>query len=236
MKRLWSTITLDIVLQARSKLYSIGVCVAIALGLTLRFLFEPSQLPLAMTAFFVLALGGTTMMFGASMLLLEKSQGTLSALRVTPIKSKDYIISKLITLTLFAGVESAIAFFISGAPAPQEPFLLGLGLAFLGSMYALVGLFLAVPHQSVTQFLFPGAALASILLQLPVLSLWGIGPDELWWLIPSTAPMRLIHGGFAGISSPQILSAFVGSGLAWVLLAFLCHRRFQSWIRFCDSR
>lgn len=236
MKRLWSTVALDIILQARSQLYSIGVCVAIALGLALRLLFDTQQLPVAMTAFFVLALGGTTMMFGASMLLLEKSQGTLSALRVTPIRSKDYIISKILTLTAFACTESAIAFLISEAPPPQEPFLLLLGLAFLGSMYALVGLLLAVAHESVTQFLFPGGALASIVLQLPVLSLWEIGPKWMWWLIPTTAPMRLIHGGFAGMPTPSMLSCFIASGLFWALLAFACHRRFGSWIRFCDGQ
>lgn len=235
MKRLWPTIQLDILLQARSGLYSIGICMAVALGLALRFLFTLDQLPNAMTAFYVLALGGTTMMFGASMLLLEKSQGTLSALRVTPIKSKDYIMSKLITLTAFAATESAIAYFISGAPSPQEPLLLGLGLLGLGSMYALVGLLLSVPHQSVTQFLFPGAAFASILLQLPVLALWRIGPAWLWWLIPTTAPMQLIYGGFAGMSTPLLLTSFIFCGLALTGLAFLCHRRFSTWIRFCDG-
>lgn len=235
MRRLWPTIQLDIILQARSNLYGIGVCIAIALGLALRFLFTPTQLPIAMTAFFVLALGGTTMMFGASMLLLEKSQGTLSALRVTPLQSKDYIVSKLLTLTVFACSESAIAFVLSGASTPKEPFLLLLGLGFLGSMYALVGLLLAVPHQSVTQFLFPGAALASILLQLPVLALWNIGPQELWWFIPSTAPMHLVYGGFAGITTPKLLLSFVVASLYLAGLAFICRRRFLRWIRFCDA-
>lgn len=235
MKRLWPTVQLDVLLQARSGLYLIGVCMAIVLGLALRFLFTPSQLPTAMTAFFVLAVGGTTMMFGASMLLLEKSQGTLSALRVTPIKSKDYIMSKLITLTLFASMESAIALVISGARAPQEPLLLVLGIFGLGSIYALVGLILAVPHQSVTQFLFPGAAFGSVLLQLPVLALWKIGPTWLWWLIPTTAPMQLILGGFVGMSTPALLTAFIFSGLASAGLAFVCHRRFSTWIRFCDT-
>lgn len=235
MKRLWPTIQLDVALQAKSNLYSIGVCIAVAMGFSLRYLFEPHQLPVAMTAFFVLALGGTTMMFGASMLLLEKSQGTLSALRITPIRSRDYISSKVLTLTTFATAESAIAFLIAGAPTPQAPFLLALGLCSLGAMYALVGLWLAVPHQSVTQFLFPGAALASIVLQLPVLSLWGLGPDWLWWLIPTTGPMQLIHGGLSGISAPARLSAFVLAGLYLATIAFFCRRRFQRWIRFCDA-
>lgn len=235
MKRLWPIIQLDILLQVRSSLCLIGGCIAIALGFSLRFLFEPHQLPIAMTASFVFALGGTTMIFGASMLLLEKNQGTLSALRITPIRSRDFLSSKVLTLTTLAATQSAVAFIISGAPTPREPFLLALGIGSLGAMYALVGLWLAVAHQTIMQFLFPGATLAFILLQLPLISLWGIGPDWLWWLIPTTGPIRLIHGGISGINTTGLLPAFTSAGLCVATLAFFCRRRFQRWIRFCDA-
>ena len=52
--------------------------------------------------------GGTTFMFGASMLLLEKSQGTLQALQVSPLTSTEYPGSKAAALTTFVYVAPKI--------------------------------------------------------------------------------------------------------------------------------
>ena len=84
MSRLASVLRLDVRLQARSRLYAIGIVVSVLMGLAGRFLFEPNSARLVLPIFYLLGIGGTTFMFGSSMLLLEKSQGTLQALRVSP--------------------------------------------------------------------------------------------------------------------------------------------------------
>ena len=113
MSLLLATLKLDVRLQARSKLYAIGIVVAILLGLAGRFFVHPDYAGKLLAVFYLAGLGSTTYMFSASLVLLEKSQGTLLALRTTPLTSTAYIASKVITLTSFAALESAIVYAIA---------------------------------------------------------------------------------------------------------------------------
>jgi fluoroquinolone transport system permease protein len=133
-RSLRATLRLDVRLQARSRLYVIGLFVAVLLGLALRALVPPEHVGRGLAAFYVLGLGGTTFMFGASMLLLERGEGTLAALRTTPLTPRDYVASKVLTLTGFALVESAVVFGLAARDLPPRPGLLVLGALVLGAV------------------------------------------------------------------------------------------------------
>ncbi len=196
MSRLGAALRLDIRLQARSRLYIIGIVVAVLMGLAGRFFFAPGTAAVVLPVFYLLGIGGTTFMFGASMLLLEKSQGTLQALRVSPLTATEYLGSKAATLTTFALVESAIVFALVYRGGDFSPLLLLAGLIVLGLAYTYIGIGMACSHDSVTGFLFPGATVVSVILQLPFLGLLDMGPDWLWTLIPSSAPLALMAAAF----------------------------------------
>ena len=85
--------------------------------------------------------------------LLEKSQGTLHAIRATPLTSTTYIASKALTLTAFAVVESAVVYMLGFFGVPVNPWLLALGVAALGVLYTLIGMGQVARHDSVTSFL-----------------------------------------------------------------------------------
>jgi len=227
MSRIAASIGLDVRLQARSRLYVIGVVVAVFMGVMVRFLVPIEHVGRGLTAFYILGLGSTTFMFGAAMLLLEKSEHTLQALRTSPLSPAEYVTSKALTLTAFSLVESAIIFAIAARGVPVNPALLVLGIGVLGVMSTLVGLGLAAAHDAVTSFLLPSGALVGMVAQLPFLTLIGFDTIVLWYLIPTQAPLLLIQAAFEPLAPWQWAYAAgmsaVGIGVAW----WFCARRFR---------
>lgn len=234
VRRLKASVGLDVRLQSRSLLYAMGAVVAVALGLMVRFLVPVEHVGRGLAAFYIMGLGGTTFMFGASLLLLEKSEGTLQALRISMITPSDYVLSKALTLTAFALVESAVVYLLAARGVPTHFGWLLLGIAVLGVFYTLVGLALASAHEAVTSFLLPTGTLVGMILQLPFLSLLGVGPSWLWCLIPTQAPLLLLQGAFEPLQTWQWAYAAVMSvamlGGAW----WFCKRRFRAFIGFGD--
>ncbi|MEM8883195.1 MAG: hypothetical protein AAGD14_03915 [Planctomycetota bacterium] len=229
MSRMRAAIRQDVRLQARAKLYAIGIAVALLMGLAGRFFFASDQAAVVLPLFYLLGLGGTTFMFGASMLLLEKSDGTLAALRVSPLTAQEYLRSKAVTLTGFALFESAIVFaFVYREGAVQPTWLLA-GLVALGLSYTYIGIGMACAYDSVTAFLFPSATLVSVVMQLPFLGPLGIGEPWAWRIVPTAGPLDLMRAGF-GADVP--LGYAVGMSLALVVGSMLyATMRFRRHIR-----
>ncbi|MDA7510870.1 ABC transporter permease [Verrucomicrobia bacterium] len=234
MNQLAATLKLDVRLQARSKLYAIGIVIAVLLGVAGRLLAPPEYAGRILAVFFLTGVGSTTYMIGASLLLQEKSQGTLQALRVTPCSTTTYIASKVITLTSFALVESLIVYAIAFFGLPLNPIPMIFGVVFLGAIYTLVGLGQAAAHTSVTAFLFPGAVLVVGLLQAPIFYVLG-GPDPVWQLFPTQGSLLLILGATEALSIWQWIYAFVAS-IGTIALAFWWAKaRFRKFIGLTES-
>ena len=218
MSLLLATLKLDVQLQARSRLYVIGIGVAIILGLLARFFIPPDYAGKFLAVFFLGGVGGTTYMLSASLVLLEKSAGTLQALRTTPLTSTSYIASKVITLTSFAILESAIFYGVAFFEVPLNPLPMLCGVAVLGVVYTLVGLGQVASHDSVTAFLFPGAVLMTGVLQLPAFSVIA-GPSPFWYFIPTQASLLLMLNSTESLDGWQWAYAVVVSPVS-ILLAF----------------
>lgn len=229
MSLLLATLKLDVRLQARSKLYTIGIVVAILMGLAGRFLVHPDYAGRVLAVFYLTGLGGTTYIFAASLVLLEKSEGTLQALRTTPLTSTAYILSKVITLTSFALLESAIVYAVAFFGIPLNPAPMIMGVVCLGVFYTLVGLGQVASHNSVTAFLFPGAVVISLFLQLPEFHVIA-GPNPLWYFIPTQGSMLLMLGATENLDVWQWAYAIVVSLVSIVLAYWWAKRRFARFI------
>ncbi|MCA9691730.1 MAG: hypothetical protein R3A51_14875 [Nannocystaceae bacterium] len=226
MSLLPATLRHDIRLQARSKLYGVGVGVALAFGVVARLIFAREDAGAVLAAFYLLAVGGTAYVFGATVVLLERGEGTLLALRVTPLTSRVYIASKAITLTGFAVIESAIVYAVGFLGAPLRPLPMIVGVIALGLLYALIGLGQVAPHRSVTAFMIPGALVIGGILQLPVFYVLEIGPPQLYYAIPSQGPLLLMLGSSTALAPWQWVYALVTAALAIVVAGFWAMRRF----------
>ncbi|MEO0975152.1 MAG: ABC transporter permease, partial [Pseudomonadota bacterium] len=167
MTGLAATLALDIKRQQRSGLYAIGIFGAIVLGLVARWVMPERYAGQVLSGLYLLGLSSTTFIFCASQVLLDRTQGTLLALRASPLTADAYVLSKVLTLTAFSLVEAVIIFVIAFWGAPLNLLPLALGVLPLGLMYALIGLGLVAAHDSLLSFLLPGAALVGAVSQLP---------------------------------------------------------------------
>lgn len=230
MSRLAATLKLDITIQARSKLYAMGVGVALMFGLFGRFLFDEAYAGRVLSAFYLLGVGSTTYIFGASLVLFDKSQGTLSALRASPLTAGRYLSSKVITLTAFALVEGTIVYGVSFWGVDFDPIPLVAGVATLGALYTLIGLGQVAAHDTVTSFLMPGALVVGSLLQLPVFFVLEIPPESAWYLIPSQGPLLLMLAAFEPLQPWQWMYAVAVSIAAVAAAAWWAKNRFARFI------
>ena len=236
MSLLSATLKLDVRLQTRSQLYTIGIVVAVLFGLLGRFFFDEAQAGRVLAAFYLMGLGGTTYMFGASLLLLEKGEGTLHALRTTPLTSTPYITSKVITLSLFAVIESVIVYAVGFFGVPLDPVPMILGVGCLAVFYTLVGMGQVASHDSVTSFLIPDAMAVGALLQLPAFYLIPIGPPLVWYLVPTQGPLILMLGASEPLEAWQWVYGIGMSVVSIYLALWWAKRRLARFIGLQESR
>lgn len=226
MTRLAAEVWLDVRLQARSRLYVIGIVLALLLGLAGRYFFPADALRVVIPAFYLLFLGGSTYAFVAAMLMLERGEGTLDAIRVTPLRIGEYIGSKVATLTAFSAVESLIILFVAGGGADVGFAVLLAGIALMGIFNTLVGIAQAARHDTVTDFLIPGALVVMTVLQLPLFHFLGTWTSPLFYLIPTRAPLVLIEAAFGPVPVWEWVYGLAYSGVAIAAAAFLARRQF----------
>ena len=110
MKRMVTTLRWDVVLQFRNGFYYVSAFfILIWVGLW-------SQLPNAHTLDYAVILPGlvvlnlliTTFYFVGALVLLEKAEGTLTGLVVTPLHAGEYLAARVLSLTLLAMLESLL--------------------------------------------------------------------------------------------------------------------------------
>lgn len=217
MSGLVATLKLDVVRQARARLYAVGLFGAVLFGLVGRFVLPERYVGEALAGLYLLALSSTTFMFSASQVLMDRSGGTLLALRASPLTANAYMGAKVLTLTAFSAVEAAVMYAIAFWGVPVHPFPLVLGVLGLGVMYAYIGLALVARHPSVLAFLFPSAALVGMVTQFPVFYVLEVGPPALYYAIPSMGPLLLMLASTRELSAGQWVYA-VGMTVGFTVL------------------
>lgn len=224
--RLLSTIKLDVLVQWRQRLYIIGVGLAVLIGLGFRQMADADALKTLLPVMFLLAVGGTTFIYIAGLIVFERSEHTLDAMFVSPLRLVEYLASKLISLTLLVLIEGTTLVLLAqgitpgGAYAPIVNWLLILGgTALMGAMLTLFGVILVVRFDAITDFLMP-ALVVAVPLQVPALYFAGLSDSPLWLVIPTSAPTMVIWGAWNGLEAWQLLYG-VGYSLLVIAVAYV---------------
>jgi hypothetical protein len=152
-----------------------------------------------------------TFYFIAGLVLLEKGEGTLEGLVVSPLRKEEYLASKLITLTLLSIFESLIIIIVVFGFDFNLP-LLVVSFALQGVFYALLGFILIARYESINTFLLP-SVLVTTVLSIPLLDYFGIWQSWLVYLHPFQASLVLMKAAFQPVQIWQI-----GYGLIYLLL------------------
>lgn len=227
MRRFISTMGLDVRLQFRYGLYLAGLFVAVTTIVALK-LIPKMDFGFLLPAFLFFSVNVTTFYFIAGQVLFEKGEGTLEPLVVTPLRTGEYLGSKVITLTFLALWESlAIVVFIFGL---DFNFLLLIsGITLMGAIYCLIGFILIARYDSINRFLMP-SSLFVIFLQLPIIDYLGLWESRLFYVFPLQAPLMVMKAAFVPIETWQLVYGVLYS-VFWIgALYFLAQRTFLSFI------
>ena len=229
--RLLATVKNDIRLQFRQGFYyATGFVLLLWLGLVSAL---PASLGYVMPAILLTNMVITTFFFMGGLVLLEKGQGVLEGLIVSPLRIDEYLAAKVLSLGLIAVGESILIVIMArvmGFVAPPiNWFWLVLGLVINAVTLTLLGLLLVVRYDSINEYLMPAALLTGIF-ELPALVYFGVPESILLYILPTQGPLLLLRYAFEPISTGQLIYAIVYPLICIVGGFVLSRRAFRTFI------
>jgi fluoroquinolone transport system permease protein len=221
MNRFSSVLKWDAVLQWRAGFYYMGFFVTIA-WIALLSGVPHDSLKVLLPPFMLLSLNITTYYFIAGLVLFEKGEGILNGLVVTPLQEREYLLSKTVTLTALAVVESVLIILFSyGVEFSVIPLISG--MISMSVIYALIGFVMVARYDSINQYLLPSSLFVGFL-QAPWLFYFGIIENPLFYLFPTQGPLLLLKWGFEPITQWDAIYA-VGYSLVWIAISYYLARK-----------
>ena len=229
--RLLATLRWELVTQFRQGFYYAALFVIVVWSIVL------SQLPTAGAMWLVpVVLFMDVSVFGfyfmAGMLYLEMGDGVLNALVITPLRKLEYLIVKVVALTLLSIIVSigvaVIVVAITGV-ADVNWLLLLLGVIFNSWLLTLVGFTAAVRYDNISDF-FLLSLLFMIPFQLPMLDYFGIWQSWLVYLIPTQPTMLLMEAAFRPIPTWEVVYSFLYLAVAIPVVTWLALRAYDRYV------
>ena len=228
MSRLAPTVRLDLLLQKRYGFFYAGAFVTVV-WVALLLPLPDALLDLAVPLIVFTDLAVVGFYFISGMVLFEKGEETLFALISTPLRFREYLASKLLTLTALAVVISLIVA-VAGYRLDFNPVLFLMGVILASLISVLAGFITVAPFASISNYLVP-SSLVLIPLGLPVFHFLDLWQSPIFYLFPTQGALLLLGGAFIPeLAFWQIAYALI-YGFLWIAgLVFLAHRAFERYI------
>jgi len=224
--RLLSATWADIRFQVTHGFYMVYVIITIMYLIILSFLPEnifSAALPLVVFSDpSVLGL-----FFIGGIILLEKGQGVLMVLVVSPLRSQEYILAKVISLTLISVLAAMAITYFSHYPNVNW-WLLIISTILTSSIFTLLGIMINAGCNTVNQYMLKTIPYM-LLFILPCFSLIGFPYSWLFTVVPSVAALKLVLGAYHGIAWHE------ATGLT-VYLAGICYLLLRQTIRVFENK
>lgn len=227
MNRVIATTRLDLRLQWRYGFFYAAAFITLV-WIVLLGLFPRSLLNVAVPFIIFADLGVIGFFFIAGMVLFEKSEQTLDALIVTPLRFGEYLFGKLATLTLMALVISlavVVGVYGFGFNLP----LLALGVILTSLLALLVGFISVAPYTSISAYLLP-SQLLYLPLNLPLIHYFGWWEHPLFYLIPTHGSLILLRAAFDPVPLWQLGYAIAYQVLWMGVLVWVARWAFNRYI------
>ena len=227
MTRLLSTVRWNLALQFRYGFYFVSAFFILVWVGFLRPLPHDGRINfgLVLAGLMVLDLTITNFYYMGTMVLLEKGEGTLTSLVVTPLRAAEYLLAKMLSLMLLALLEGTLlAILINGFNFNPLPWFAGLLL--LSGFYTLLGFAVIARYRSLNESLLPSALVVAVLVS-PILNHFGLWRSFIFYLHPVQPALILLRWAFMPVAPWEIVYGLLGS-LFWLAVAFaLAHRVFN---------
>ncbi len=213
-----AVIKYDLKFQFRHGFYHVYVIVTLSYIVFLNLLPYELRPPVAVLLVFTdpCVLG---FFFIGGIVLFEKGQGVFQNLFVTPLRLRDYLLSKTLSLSLLS-ISAAYAIVLFTFGFNFNPFLLFVGVALSSVLFTLIGLTLVVRVETINQYLM--ASIAYILpLMLPLIEFLGLANSPVFYLLPAKPALILIGGAITGgVDIYEIIYAIIALTV-WIVLAYI---------------
>ncbi|MTI47736.1 MAG: ABC transporter permease [Firmicutes bacterium] len=216
MIRTLKSIKGDIFLQFNYGFYLVYTIVTIMYIFLLNFL--PEEALIVIVPFIIFSDPSVLGFFFISgLVLLEKGEGVLEYLIITPLQVKEYIISKLVSLTFLSLITSIIIEFFSFGKNINYPIFL-VGITLTSFLFILIGFIAVSRFPTINKYLLSSVGYI-IVLCLPLIGYFGIFKSRLFYLFPTQASLLLISGAFKGIDTWQLIYSILYL-LVWIAATF----------------
>ena len=227
MNRLKSALLWDIRLQFRYGFYYAALFVGVILVIVLKQ-FPLESMAVVLPMFVIGNMTLNTFYFMAGLVLLEKDDGVLEGLVVTPMRRSEYLWSKLISLMILTLLENVLivtAVYGFG----YNILLLIIGIILMGFFNILYGFIIVARYDSINSFLFP-SVFWTMILSIPFLQYFGMIDTPLIYLHPIQASLVLIVGAFQPLELWELAYGLLYS-IVWIGILFnFAHRAFYRFI------
>jgi fluoroquinolone transport system permease protein len=153
--------------------------------------------------------------FAGALLHFERGDGTLHAIAVTPVRTRDYLAARCVSL---CALNTLVALGVAaGADLPRLDLpLLALAAVLTALFFTLLGTAVASRFGGIDRFVVLGG-LVSALLGLAVFPYFGVGQTPLWRILPTDAALRLLGGA---TTTPDVVAGGPGGLVPDVALTF----------------
>ena len=137
--------------------------------------------------------------FIGGIVMLEKEQGVLDYLIVTPLRTKEYLLAKVLSLTTLATI-AGFCITITSSSKSVNYFLLLIGILLTSIFFTLYGFIVAANCNTINQY-FINMIPYMLIIILPCFSLFfDYKYFFLFNIFPSVSGLNVILGAFNGLS------------------------------------
>jgi hypothetical protein len=158
----------------------------------------------------------------AGLMLLERDEGVLAALAVTPSSAGRYLVTRSVTLGGLAAAETVALIWIGFGMHALWPLILA-GTATLALIYTSLGAVVGARYRTLNRLLIPASLVVTALL-LPLIPHLGLGLRTPFLIHPLEPPLTLIRYGYRVGRPADLLYGLAGSAF-WSALAFAIGRK-----------
>jgi fluoroquinolone transport system permease protein len=195
--RLLHAVWADMHFQMKQGFYLVYVIITIMYLLILSFL-PKDVLSLALPLVIFSDPSVLGLFFIGGIIMLEKVQGVLMVVVVSPLRTMEYILSKVLSLTIIS-VLAACVITVFSYHGNVNWLLLLVSTVLSSSLFTLCGIMINAGCQTVNQYLLKTIPYM-LLFVLPCFSLIEFPYSYLFTFVPSVAALRLMVGAYMGIT------------------------------------
>lgn len=226
--RLLSALNADLRFQFRHGFYGVYIIVVVLYILILRGV--PDELVSWVSVFLILS--DTSVLgffFIGGILILERGQGILNALFITPLRSFEYLISKVVSLS-FLALAASLLIIVAGTGILKNLLTFSACIFLTSSLFILLGCIIAGRSQTVNSY-FASSILYLFPMFLPLLGFFNIYSHPVFYLIPTQPVITVTSSLFRTVPFTDILISFAVLA-AWNAGAgYFAYRIFTSSLR-----